>query len=57
MIDKIKKSGYTLYTNVANGLTRVGLQFECTDATLKSTLEEVRRNIVIDAWSLNQKEG
>ncbi len=57
MIDKIKISGYTVYTNEVNGLTRVGLQFECTDATLKSTLEKVRRNITSDAWSLDDKQG
>ena len=57
MIERIKKEGYKVYTEDVNGLVRVGLQFECTDAILAEMLEKIRSTFDKNAWHLEEKEG
>jgi hypothetical protein len=56
MIQKIQQEGYKVYVEEINGLVRVGLQFECTDATLVEMLEKIRSTFDKNAWHLEDKE-
>ncbi len=57
MIQKIEDLGYNVFIQDINGLIRVGIEFECTDATLTEMLEKIRSTIEKNAWHLENKEG
>lgn len=57
MIRKISKAGFEPYSDLSNGMNRVGIQvpYETTD-NLKDQLEEIQDLYTKSAWVLNGKE-
>ncbi len=53
MISRLERKGYKSYTHQHNGLTRVGLIFNCTNTDLKSYIQKVRKEIIRTAWYLD----
>lgn len=60
MIEKLRDSGYDIFTEKKGRLTRVGLQFECHEKDLEKYLQAVRETLEKEAWYLDElmnKEG
>lgn len=55
MVRRISEAGYTPYTQIENGLTRVGIQYEySSDAELDRALAGIRRRFTQDAFVMDR---
>lgn len=49
----LMKKGYTVHKSVHNGLTRIGITFECMDKNLEDYVQDIRKTIDPKAWYLD----
>lgn len=50
---KLMSHGHTVYKSEYDGLTRVGIEFDCEEVDLVSYVQEIRKSIVSTAWYLD----
>lgn len=52
MMENLRKRGYKVYTETTDSMTRVGLEFECSDIELETYLRDIQKILAEDAWYL-----
>jgi cell division septation protein DedD len=52
MINLLERNGYEVYTEPRGGMTRIGLEFDCSNSDLESYLATIRKKIEPKAWYL-----
>ncbi|MBK9254671.1 MAG: SPOR domain-containing protein [Saprospiraceae bacterium] len=52
MLQKVEKAGYVPFSQENNGLTRVGMTFECNESDLTDSMISMRKKFTRDAWYL-----